>query len=830
VITGRLFKFNPLAAVAAGLAFTFVTERLKVAMVLLMICVWMFATSNAQGSADESNLVVDNDSSATTATGTWQVSAGADPYGANSLYSAQAGDTYTFSIDLPQSGNYEVFLWWTTYSNRRTDVPVDITHTGGTATVSVDQQHDGGQWNSLGTWAFNDLATITIHSLGDGTTCADAVKLVPVTDASFAPKDNGDAATTATGTWKVSSGADPYGANSLYSTQAGDTYTFSIDLPQSGNYEVFLWWTTYSNRRTDVPVDITHAGGTATVSVDQQHDGGQWNSLGTWAFNDLATITIHSLGDGTTCADAVKLVPKGGDTNSPIITLLGANPMTIELGHSYIDPGVTAADDIDGDLTAFIVIDDTGVNTASVGDYTVNYTVSDSDGNTAHATRTVKVVDLSLPPPPSPQEVLAFPGAVGYGRNAKGGRGGVVCEVTNLNDSGAGSFRSCVEKSGPRTVVFRVGGTITLKSMLHITNPFITIAGQTAPGDGITIRTDGLGLVPDVWTPATIFVNTHDVVLRFIRLRPAATLDEASIEALGIQQGGTYDVIVDHCSVSWGSNEVIGVSGGSKDVTIQNSILSEALKPNGHKGSISCCGSSNVTYYENLFAHNYGRSPMVKAYNDGPATFQVINNVIYDWGAFATYLGQYEGYDSDLTRVDAIGNYYKPGPSNSGHYEIYISHPEVKAYVEGNIGPHRPNDSLDGWASVGYINDPVPQTPQRVFTRLTPDTFPVLSAFSAYNQVLASVGATKPKRDGIDKRIVNDVINGTGRSIDKPSDVGGWRNLKGGKAPVDSDHDGMPDAWELAQDLDPHNAADRNKLSPSGYTWLETYLHYLVVE
>ena len=258
-----------------------------------------------------SSVVVDNGEAGTSSIGTWSVSAGVDPYGANSLYANAAGASYTYNVNLLAPGEYQVFAWWTEYSNRRTSVPYDITDLGGTGTVTVNQRLDGGQWNQLGTtWNFGSSATITIRSLGDGTTSADAIMLVPT---SHVIMDNGEAGTSSIGTWNVSAGINPYGANSLYANAAGASYTYNVNLLAPGEYQVFAWWTEYSNRRTSVPYDITDLGGTGTVTVNQRLDGGQWNQLGTtWNFGSSATITIRSLGDGTTSADAIMLVPTGG--------------------------------------------------------------------------------------------------------------------------------------------------------------------------------------------------------------------------------------------------------------------------------------------------------------------------------------------------------------------------------------------------------------------------------------------------------------------------------------------------------------------------------------
>ena len=273
----------------------------------------------------------------TSFSGTWKVSGGVNSYGSKSLYADANGASYTYNIDLAAPGEYQVFAWWTEYSNRRTSVPYDIIHATGTSTVNVNQQQKGGTWQKLGgTRTFNNQATIRIRSLGNGTTSADAIKLVYVGNNAALPVvenntvlpvlpddlsgstpelDTGQPGTSFSGTWKVSGGVNSYGSKSLYADANGASYTYNIDLAAPGEYQVFAWWTEYSNRRTSVPYDIIHATGTSTVNVNQQQKGGTWQKLGgTRTFNNQATIRIRSLGNGTTSADAIKLVYVGNNT------------------------------------------------------------------------------------------------------------------------------------------------------------------------------------------------------------------------------------------------------------------------------------------------------------------------------------------------------------------------------------------------------------------------------------------------------------------------------------------------------------------------------------
>jgi len=256
------------------------------------------------------DIIVDNGEAGTSSTGSWPLSGGSQPYGPTSLYSKQAGATYRFAPILPRAGSYRVFLWWSAFASRPDDVRVDIGHAGGTSTIHVNQRLGGGAWNDAGVYAFADSALITIVSGGNGSTCADAVKLEPAVPPPFEKIiDNGTAGTSSSGTWPVSGGANPYGGSSLYSKQSGATYSFAFTVPAPGSYEVFLWWTEYPSRLTSVPVDIVKDGAaTETRLVNQQQGGGTWNSLGTFAATGPLTVRIRSPGGGTTCADAARIV------------------------------------------------------------------------------------------------------------------------------------------------------------------------------------------------------------------------------------------------------------------------------------------------------------------------------------------------------------------------------------------------------------------------------------------------------------------------------------------------------------------------------------------
>lgn len=270
------------------------------------------------------------------------------------------------------------------------------------------------------------------------------------------------------------------------------------------------------------------------------------------------------------------------------------------------------------------------------------------------------VVSAATPPVP------AFPGAEGFGANSVGGRGGRVIEVTNLNDSGAGSFRTAVEASGARIVIFRVGGTLTLESELIVSNPYITIAGQTAPGDGITIRTAPSN------TKAALRIETHDAIVRYIRFRRGPS-DIKTGSQDGFYISRSQNVILDHVSMSWGTDGVLDIGSGSQDVTIQWSIISEGLHCSSHDegchstGTLLAGNVTNISLHHNLWAHDRTRAPRIEG-----GLIDFVNNVIYNLvGTPGKFMA-----DSSATRnieVNYVGNYFKLGPNSSeGNYAVSI--------------------------------------------------------------------------------------------------------------------------------------------------------------
>ena len=421
----------------------------------------------------------------------------------------------------------------------------------------------------------------------------------------------------------------------------------------------------------------------------------------------------------------------------------------------------------------------------------------------------------AAPPPVAPAEKIpVFPGAEGFGSHTRAGRGGKLFAVTSLADSGPGTLREALLDGAPKTIVFRVG------------HPFVTIAGQTAPGDGILLKDFG------------IVVTTHDVLIQSIRVRPgnkgAVRPDHndaiAILGAIG-NASDAYNVVVDHVSASWGEDETISTWFGPHDITVSWSIVSEALNRSRHDKGTHSAGllvgnhSERVSVHHNLLAHNDFRNPLIIA----GGTHDVVNNVVYDWGSLVT-----EVVNDFPVSVNIVGNWYKSGPSSKTPFEILINPPRntspAKLYVARNVKDGETAAPRDDWSRVhyGWKSLSVPEG-FRAAERFDTTPITTMDAQEAMEVVLATAGATAPRRDAIDRRIVADVKSGTGSVIDSPDAVGGYPPYERGVAPVDSDGDGIPDEWERRAGLDPNNPADANAdRIGDGYTNLERYLQSLM--
>lgn len=404
-------------------------------------------------------------------------------------------------------------------------------------------------------------------------------------------------------------------------------------------------------------------------------------------------------------------------------------------------------------------------------------------------------------PPPAPGAPLAFPGAEGFGKNAAGGRGGEVYHVTNLRSEGPGSFAEGVSRPG-RTLVFDTSGIIQVAGRLVIPSR-TTIAGQTAPGDGITLFGGEIS-----------YSGSQHCITRFIRIRMGIAAGEGR-DAVGIASGN--DLIFDHISVSWGRDENFSTNGPVRDLTLQNSIVAQGLQPHSCGGLITTQGGG-VSILRNLYIDNHTRNVKAKGRN------QYVNNVVYNWGA-----GAYIMDDSgDESWADVLDNYFVQGP-NPGSQPITRGTARFQIHGRGNHYDDDRDGVLDGrlLGDAEYAQGRLTATPFD-FPALTK----VLTAREALDSVASRAGASL-RRDTVDKRLIRELLSGgtlgqTVRREDEPPMVGPGL-VKPGIKPRDTDGDGMPDTWESAHALDPANPADGNhtRLSTEGFTNLEMYLNEL---
>jgi hypothetical protein len=429
---------------------------------------------------------------------------------------------------------------------------------------------------------------------------------------------------------------------------------------------------------------------------------------------------------------------------------------------------------------------------------------------------------------------LAFPGAEGYGRFAIGGRGGKVYNVTSLDDSGPGTLREAVEAEGPRTVVFRVGGTIKLSSKLVVRNPYITIAGQTAPGDGIAVRGYTFGNY-----------GTHDSIIRYMRIRVG---DESGTTMDGTGFASTDHSIMDHCSVAWSIDEGVS-SRGAKNITFQRSIVTEALNianhakyqaGKGHSFAGSISGEIG-SFHHNLVTHCAGRNWSLAGGLDRggkiAGALDIRNNVVYNWQNRTT--------DGGVKRLNFVNNLYIPGPATRVFHivkpEHFWDHDPQLYHIAGNAMEGKPEYTADNWNTGAMDFSKVPDGTKkklRAPKELFPSYITMHGTDELLDNVLADVGANIPRHDSVDERALRDVRNRTtthtgsrGNTpgiIDSQSDAGGYPELKTGEAPADADLDGMPDWFELKHGLNPNDAADQAIYRNDGYTNLEHYLNWIV--
>ena len=472
-------------------------------------------------------------------------------------------------------------------------------------------------------------------------------------------------------------------------------------------------------------------------------------------------------------------------------------------------------------------------------------------------------------------KIPAFPGAEGGGMYTAGGRGGKVLVVTNLNDDGPGSFRWACEQGGARIIVFNVSGIIWLKTPIILRAPYVTIAGQTAPGDGVCIAGQSFQ------------VNTHDVIVRHMRFRRGSTNVWYREDSFGGNPVG--NIMIDHCSCEWGLDENISFyrhmfdMGDGKpsrkeptvNVTIQNTISAKGLDTYNHAFG-STIGGENTTFMRNLWADNTGRNPSI----GWGGVFNFVNNVIYNWVHRTADGGEFS------TMSNFINNYYKPGPltpkdspvgyrivkSESRSQKLFPYAQYGRVYAIGNIMEGNERVTKDNWDGGIQTSDKDGKlNPDELALMKSNEPFPmahmtILPSEKTFDYVLENVGATLPTRDIVDERIINEVRTGEAYYVKKlpkdnpygdhwgmrdrsknedglfkyrrlpkdsykygiitdPRQMGGYPEYKG-EPRVDTDGDGMPDDWEIAAGLNPNDPSDANgDCTGDGYTNIEKYIN-----
>ncbi|MBN2165181.1 MAG: pectate lyase [Marinilabiliaceae bacterium] len=414
---------------------------------------------------------------------------------------------------------------------------------------------------------------------------------------------------------------------------------------------------------------------------------------------------------------------------------------------------------------------------------------------------------------------LAFPGAEGAGKYTTGGRAGIVYTVTNLNDDGPGSLRDGIQKKGSRIIVFAVSGYIDLNRSLDINNDNITIAGQTAPGDGICLRNYG------------IKVSADNVIIRYLRIRPG---DSANKELDALTGKKQKNIIIDHCSVSWATDEVCSFYD-VENFTLQNCLITESFNKSvhhkGEHGYGGIWGGMGASFHHNLLAHHVSRNPRLNGSRFGSKESnekaEIVNNVVYNWGETCMYAGEQGSYI-------IMGNYLKPGPATSKKEDKTFFEPYKpfgKFLFAENVMANRKEVTKNNKLAIEFDNkadiDSV-----LLNANIKISDMNVQKAQKVYKKVLKTVGASL-HRDSIDMRIIDEVRKGTftyGRFgiIDSQNDVGGYPELVVQSPKMDSDKDGMPDEWENKKGLNASNKEDAVGYDlDKKYTNIEVYINSL---
>jgi len=476
----------------------------------------------------------------------------------------------------------------------------------------------------------------------------------------------------------------------------------------------------------------------------------------------------------------------------------------------------------------------------------------------------------------SAAQLPAFPEAEGFGAISAGGRGGEIIEVTNLNNDGPGSLRNACDAQGPRIIIFRVAGQIELEQPIKIKSSYLTIAGQTAPGNGITLKSKDF----DFDGPLLRIVDgASDIVIRFIKLRVGRTEDNTNLNNDNMTIYNGRRIIFDHISAQWASDENMTIRPGSHsgddsyDVTFQRCIIGPTLYPHSTGSLISRGyklenGFDRYSIHHNLYIHSDHRNPRItgdKGKGDNHVNTEVINNVVYNWGHRV-------GTTRGNAHVDFIGNYWKSGPHSQKELDHIYRHehiltnagtnfqPDPSLLITDNIQiPNFIDPSQNNWSllsfhrtdgdGIHHEGDPLPVSWRR-YDRITQGPYPVSiqSPLDSFDSIIGTIsgfgdvgdsarldenGQWVYRMDSVDENLLSDVINNTGpgasEESDHVSDYGGYPSNDVGTPYIDSDHDGMADTWEIIQFGDlataKYNSTNKTDYDSDGYHDLEEFLN-----
>jgi pectate lyase len=583
-------------------------------------------------------------------------------------------------------------------------------------------------------------------------------------------------------------------ANRIKFTRLRVEHAASEQVPPSNTAKVTLGDLTKTY--TGAPLAPSIATDPVGLNVNVTYNGSTTRPTAAGTYNVVATVQDATYQGATTGTFVIN--------PAPLLITLGQLKQTYDATPRQVSAMTTPPTA----APLAITYNGSAVPPVEPGRYNVVATVNDSNyRGSASATMFISA--------PGTEPIRAFPGAEGAGELTPGGRGGDVYHVTNLNDAGPGSLREGIRTaSGPRTVVFDVSGTIYLNSRLVISKPFLTLAGQTAPGDGITVAG---------WH--TVISNTHNVIVRYMRFRAGDINCSNNYEDDALTVDKSTDVMIDHVSASWSVDETLSVTESDR-VTVQWSLITESLKDSCHAknshgyGSLIRYGSGIVTYHHNLYAHHDSRNPRLGD-NVG---LDFVNNVIYNWGNESGYTAEaVEG----TPRLNFVGNYLVAGPSTPSSKRRAFKGGSASTFI------HQSDNLIDG--NLNGARDGVDNNWSMftgAYTRQEQSRFdfsPVNTddARAAYERVLNLAGHSLA-RDAADQRVVSEVRNEGGRHIDSQNEVGGWPSHTSLTAPADTDGDGIPDGWESQRGLNPADATDGRAITASGYSNLELYLNDIV--